>query len=174
MQLISKSITTNPLKGTLEYIPPEYISDPRKRKSEKFDVYSFAILVWEIFSQKRAYYDFCDRSVIHVAVVKGNRPLLEDIVDEINDTVVKMIKDCWYQNVGLRPTFKYIRQLVYDGNAPIQNKIKKSLISLEQQRKKHVRTVTMGSQEQKPQYPDSGVSVDSSIEQKPVQTLGTE
>ena len=45
---ISKSFTENPLKGTLEYIPPEYFSDPRKRKTEKFDVYSYAILVWEI------------------------------------------------------------------------------------------------------------------------------
>ena len=32
MHTISKSITENPLKGTLEYIPPEYISDPRKKK----------------------------------------------------------------------------------------------------------------------------------------------
>ena len=171
---ISKSITAQPFKGTLEYIPPEYFNDARKRKTEKFDVYSYAILVWEIFSQKRAYYDFWDKSVIHVAIVKGNRPLLEDIVDEINDTVARMIQDCWHQNGEARPKFKHIRNVLHDETARTQNKIKESWISLmEQQRIQHLGTaVTARSQEQKPRCPDSGVCMNSSTEQKPEQNLG--
>ena len=37
------------LEGTLEYIAPEYFRDPTKAKTDKFDVYSFAISAWEIF-----------------------------------------------------------------------------------------------------------------------------
>ena len=172
---ISKSVTAHQLKGTLEYIPPEYINDPRKRKTEQFDIYSYGILVWEIFSQKRAYYDFCDRNLIHGSVVKGNRPLIEEIVDKSNDTVVEMIQDCWHQNVETRPTFKHIRQSMHDDIARIQDKIRKSLMSLvEQQRNQLMGTaVTVRRQEQKPKTPDSDVPMDSSTERKPQKNLGT-
>ena len=176
MYTISKSAIADPLKGTLEYIPPEYFSEPRKKKTDKFDVYSYAILVWQIFSQKRAYYDFCDRMLIPVSVLYGKRPLLEDIVDEINDNVVKMIQDCWHQNEGGRPPFKQIRNSVHHENLLIQNKIKESLINLmEQQRNQHLGTAaTVVSQEQQPPYPDTGVSLlNNSSEEKPPQILGT-
>ena len=42
------------------HIPPEYLNDRLKAKSEKFDVYGFAIAAWEIFSEKRANHDFSD------------------------------------------------------------------------------------------------------------------
>ena len=168
MHTISKSITNSKLKGTIEYIPPEYFSDPRRRKTEKYDVYSYAILVWEIFSQKRAYYDFCDKSyiMISVSVVNGKRPLLEDIVGKTNDTVVKIVQECWHQNV--RPTFRHIRNSLHDENVLIQNKIKESWISLEKQKNQLLGTVVIvTSQEQNSQYPDPGVSLNSTEQQLP-------
>ena len=39
------STTVTILKGKSIYIAPEYLKDPRKRKSVKFDVYGFAILL---------------------------------------------------------------------------------------------------------------------------------
>ena len=123
---ISKSITADSVKGTLAFIPPEYLSDPRKRKNEKFDVYSYAILMWEIFSQKQAYHDFSDRRLIYVSVPNGARPLLVDIVEKINETMIEMIQDCWHQNEENRPTFTCIKKFVNDENARIQNKIKES------------------------------------------------
>ena len=47
-----KSTTDTQLKGKPIYIAPEYFKDPRRRKSEKFYVYGFAISAWEILSQK--------------------------------------------------------------------------------------------------------------------------
>ena len=175
MHTISKSVTADSVKGTLEYIPPEYISNPRKRKTEKFDVYSYAILVWEIFSQKQAYYDFCDRKLIQGSVERGNRPLIADIVDEINDTGITMIQDCWHQNVEGRPSFKHIKNVLHEENARIQNKIKESWIRLmEQQRIQHLGTsTTVRSQEQKSRCPDSDVFMYSSTEQKSQRNPGT-
>ena len=166
---ISKSITDK-LKGTLEYIPPEYISVPRKRKTEQFDVYSFAILVWEIFSQKRAYYDFCDKKLIHVSVEKGERPLIKDIVDMTNDSLVKMIKVCWHQKEEIRPTFKHIRNSMHDENVRIEKKIKESWISLVEQQRNQLLGIVV---EQKTEYLDSGVSMNNSSEEKPPQSPGT-
>ena len=56
---ISRSKSSHPGCGTLQYIAPEYLKDPLKKKSEPFDVYGFAISAWEIFSEKRPYSD-CD------------------------------------------------------------------------------------------------------------------
>ena len=169
---ISKAITADSMKGTLAFIAPEYLSDPRKKKTEKFDVYSYAILVWEIFSQKQAYYDFCDRRLIYVSVPNGTRPLLVDIVDKINETVMEMIQDCWHQDEEDRPTFTGIKKSVNDENARIQNKIKESKKILEQQRNKRVEIESQG---QPSQSPDSGVStlpIDSSSKQQKQQNQG--
>ena len=55
MKEMSKA-KTEKLRGTTRYIAPEYFIDPKK-KIESFDVYAFAICVWEIFSEKPAYHD---------------------------------------------------------------------------------------------------------------------
>ena len=61
--------------GTLEYIAPECLTSPRREKTVKFDVYSFAISMWEIFSQERAFNNnYCDRRTIPVLVLDGQRP----------------------------------------------------------------------------------------------------
>ena len=136
MREISCSYSSHPLKGTRGYIAPEYIRDPRKRKTERFDIYSYGILVWEIFSEKRAYHDFCDIILIDVAVMNGNRPLVEEIVDEVNDTVVKIIQDCWHQDERVRPEFKRVINYLHKENDLIRNKIEDSWICLvEQQRR---------------------------------------
>ena len=70
MKEISKSKTENPLRGTTRYIAPEYFNDPKKKKIESYDVYGFAICVWEIFSEKIAYYDFTNKPALPVYVWK--------------------------------------------------------------------------------------------------------
>ena len=94
------------VSGTLEYIPPENWKDPRKEKTEKFDVYGYAISAWEIFSQKHAYYDFQVRGTISVSVEqKGMRPNMTDIKDAVPIPVLDLIVNCWHQLSDRRPSF---------------------------------------------------------------------
>ena len=93
IRTISK-MKTGGLEGTLAYIAPEYFEDPKKDKTDKFDVYSFAISAWEIFYQKRAYYDYWDRSIISTFVKKGYRPEMADDDDQTPSTVRKIIRYC--------------------------------------------------------------------------------
>ena len=105
----SSSITETPLRGKLSFIAPEYWINPQKRKSEKFDVYSFAILSWEILSEKEAYYDFSERRLIRVCVERGDRPKLEDIGSAIPPNIKTVIQNCWDGKEDKRPTFKFIK-----------------------------------------------------------------
>ena len=122
---ISKSKNSNDLKGTLEYIAPEYFLNPRKIKNKEFDVYAFAILSWEIFYQQRAYHDFCDRRIISVSVERGERPTMED--DTIPEAVKTIIRDCWHSNDIKRPTFDCISYGLRIQLSLIQNDIKQPI-----------------------------------------------
>jgi len=46
------------IQGTLSNIPPEKWTDPYLRPNEKFDVYAFGILLWEMFTEKIAYKEY--------------------------------------------------------------------------------------------------------------------
>ena len=112
---ISRSESGHPGCGTLQYVAPEYLKDPFKNKSESFDVYGFAISAWEIFSEKRPYYDFCDQRLISLFVAdKGMRPGISDMGNNIPQVVVKLIKDCWQQEETNRPAFHRIIKIISD------------------------------------------------------------
>ena len=102
--------SNNSIGGTLPYIAPEYILNPAKQKTEKFDVYGFAISAWEIFSGKRHSSDFQVPRLITKFVVDGFRPSLEDIPANhtIPNTLLQLIELCWDKLELKRPTFKEI------------------------------------------------------------------
>jgi len=42
-------------QGTPSHIPPEQWTDDPPRADDKSDVYSFSVLMWELFTEKEAY-----------------------------------------------------------------------------------------------------------------------
>ena len=129
------STTVTPIKGKPIYIAPEYFRDPRKRKSEKFDVYGFAISAWEILSQKRAYHDFADMRLLPIFVERGERPDMNELDMSIPSTVKQLIKKCWHQNEKERPGFESIEDQLYLHVSNIQSEITQAYASLTDQEK---------------------------------------
>ena len=78
------------LSGTVEYIAPEYLVGKKNTKTEKFDVYGFAISAWEIFSGKSFSKEFFDRKLISVQVPKGARPRVGDMGEGVPARVVEI------------------------------------------------------------------------------------
>ncbi|XP_075460153.1 ankyrin repeat and protein kinase domain-containing protein 1 isoform X1 [Ascaphus truei] len=103
MEYIEKSA----LRGTLSYIPPEIFLQSSRVPGTKYDVYSFAIVIWELLTQKKPYAGTSMMSVI-VNVASGKRPSLEDISEERPvecHQLIDLMQRCWNQNPQKRPNF---------------------------------------------------------------------
>ncbi|XP_075048569.1 receptor-interacting serine/threonine-protein kinase 3-like [Mixophyes fleayi] len=94
--------------GTLSYMAPEALDDINYRPNKAYDVYSFGILTWTVFSGEEPY-PGVHAVVIQRCVAKGQRPRV-NVLDEY--TEVKMVleaKDlmvrCWNPNADDRPSF---------------------------------------------------------------------
>ena len=125
----SRNETGQTVIGTSAYIAPEYWEDPRLKKNKTFDVYGFAISSWEILSEKRAYYDFCEKSLIDVWVRKGDRPKIEDVkqtIPECPSQILELVIKCWHQQADERPAFEAIYKILMDQLNAIGNNILKS------------------------------------------------
>ena len=82
---------------------------------------------------------------------------------------MEIIQDCWHENKEARPTFTNIRRIMHDEIARLQNHMKEPLNCLkEQERSKNVTAVVtvVGSQEDRPKFPDPGILMDNSTAQR--------
>ena len=129
----SKTVTQ--LRGKLVYIAPEYFTDPSRRKTEKFDVYGFAISAWEILSQKQAYHDIKVKECLPVYVEKGVRPDITELVMSIPITVRNLIEKCWHQNYEERPGFEFIKDELCVHVSKMPTELRRAYVSLMDQEK---------------------------------------
>ncbi|XP_077113647.1 receptor-interacting serine/threonine-protein kinase 3-like isoform X1 [Ranitomeya variabilis] len=102
------SSATPSFAGTWSYMAPEALKDINYRATKSYDVYSYGILMWTLFSREEAYYGR-DAADIRRLVGEGQRPRISD-VDEYSE--VKMVPEakdlmirCWNQNAENRPSF---------------------------------------------------------------------
>lgn len=146
--------------GTVFYMAPEVLDSndhsdhPLNKKTadiaKKVDVYSFGIILWEVFFEKTPYVDDIQSSTFKVPylVVQGLRPLIlfksrEDVrmwissapimsretisdVSSLADAIYEyfeLMKQCWKTEPQERPSFEEIREVLIT----ISSKINQSL-----------------------------------------------
>lgn len=97
---VSKLMTAN--VGTTQYMAPELFEN--QKYSEKADVYSYAIVMWEIFTQREPFQDKPCWSIPSI-VVKGERPAIPKFISPL---LANLIKRCWDGNQNKRPSFEKI------------------------------------------------------------------
>ncbi|XP_051858048.1 mitogen-activated protein kinase kinase kinase 7-like isoform X1 [Drosophila albomicans] len=94
--------------GTFSYKAPEVYDDSEKY-SEKSDVFSFGIIVWEVMSRLKPFYEFNSafHTTIQMEINKGVRPNVKDMRSYNNfEHIIFIIKQCWSQDPDQRPTIK--------------------------------------------------------------------
>ncbi|KAM4865241.1 receptor-interacting serine/threonine-protein kinase 2 isoform 2-T3 [Thomomys bottae] len=112
MMSLSQSRTSKsaPEGGTIIYMPPEnYEPGQKSRASVKHDIYSFAIITWEVLSRKQPFEDVTNPLQIMYSVSQGRRPDTEEasLPHDIphRTLMVSLIKSGWAQNPDERPSF---------------------------------------------------------------------
>jgi tRNA A-37 threonylcarbamoyl transferase component Bud32 len=87
--------------GTISYMSPEALGkNPRIDKSA--DIYSFAILMWEVMTEQQPFSEYEWHSDIEMHVKEGKRLGIEPS-NNIDAALVKLIEDCWHQDPASRP-----------------------------------------------------------------------
>ncbi|XP_069886846.1 receptor-interacting serine/threonine-protein kinase 4 isoform X2 [Dipodomys merriami] len=99
------------LFGTIAYLPPERIREKTRLFDTKHDVYSFAIVIWGVLTQKKPFSD--EKNILHimVKVVKGLRPELPPICrprPRACSNLIHLMQRCWHEDPHERPTFQEI------------------------------------------------------------------
>jgi serine/threonine protein kinase len=106
-----KTMTGN--VGTLTYMSPEVIR--HKSYGEKCDVYSFGIIMYEVFFEIDAYSNEFEKEYgnlfnLAIAITQdGKRPTIPDSIEykytEQEETYFDIMRRCWSEDAIKRPTF---------------------------------------------------------------------
>lgn len=91
--------------------------------SVKSDVWSFGVLVWEIFNDGNIPFNYMSNKEVANAVPAGERLGKADCPDE----VYKILMKCWKQDPAERPSFE---QLLKELEGLIEEQKKKLVITL--------------------------------------------
>ena len=118
-------------RGTIQYKAPELFKSKRMggaKYSKAADVYSFAILSWELFSGKMAFAGVPENEILamHMEALmfedsQPERPPIDAIIT-LKDSEKQFIIDCWAQKPEKRPTFENLRKLLDNCIASLQEK----------------------------------------------------
>ncbi|XP_073270471.1 probable serine/threonine-protein kinase SIS8 isoform X2 [Primulina huaijiensis] len=103
--------------GTAEWMAPEILRN--EPSNEKCDVYSFGVILWELFTLQQPWLGMNPMQVVG-AVGFQHRRL--EIPDNMDPFVANLIRKCWQTDPMLRPSFTEIMALLKPLQKPITSK----------------------------------------------------
>ncbi|XP_030555675.1 dual specificity protein kinase pyk3-like isoform X2 [Drosophila novamexicana] len=95
--------------GTASYMSPEVVQS--NNYTEKSDVFSFGIVLWEVLARKRPFCHLENREpfAIMYQIGMGKRPILEDVKNYPNVKLLRyVIRSCWHMEPKERPTMEHL------------------------------------------------------------------
>jgi len=91
--------------GTCHWMAPEVVNGTRY--DEKADVYSFAIVIYEIICLTVPFGDLEPEEAARLTA-KGQRPSMEEVPPDCPAPLSKLMESCWAHSAANRPTFERI------------------------------------------------------------------
>uniref|UniRef100_A0A6P4F400 Mitogen-activated protein kinase kinase kinase 7-like n=1 Tax=Drosophila rhopaloa TaxID=1041015 RepID=A0A6P4F400_DRORH len=99
------------MRGTARYMAPEVFKN--KEYTDKGDVYSTGIVIWEIMSRQRPYFHLenpDNEYAIFSAVAKGERPRMDALRSDCWEGIKKLIECCLDEDPSRRPSMKRVEE----------------------------------------------------------------
>eukprot|EP00257_Ricinus_communis_P017497 XP_015575946.1 dual specificity protein kinase splB [Ricinus communis] len=96
------TLVSGGVRGTLPWMAPELLNGSSNRVSEKVDVFSFGISLWEILTGEEPYADMHCGAIIGGIVKNTLRPPIPDSCDP---EWRKLMEQCWSPDPDSRPSF---------------------------------------------------------------------
>ncbi|KAI3772904.1 hypothetical protein L6452_04098 [Arctium lappa] len=99
------TLVSGGVKGTLPWMAPELLNGSTTRVSEKVDVFSFGITMWEILTGEEPYANLHCGAIIGGIVKDTLRPVIPERCDP---EWRKLMEQCWSADPIIRPSFTEI------------------------------------------------------------------
>nr|GMD72142.1 serine/threonine-protein kinase BCK1/SLK1/SSP31-like [Ipomoea batatas] len=99
------TLVSGGVRGTLPWMAPELLNGNSSRVSEKVDVFSFGIAMWELLTGEEPYAN------MHCGAIIGgilNNTLRPPIPQQCDPEWRKLMEDCWSSDPAARPSFTEI------------------------------------------------------------------
>ncbi|PIN15541.1 Tyrosine kinase [Handroanthus impetiginosus] len=99
------TLVSGGVRGTLPWMAPELLNGCSSRVSEKVDVFSFGIAMWEILTGEEPYLNMHCGAIIGGIV---NNTLRPPIPERCDPGWRKLMEECWSHDPSARPSFTEI------------------------------------------------------------------
>ncbi|KAK8957054.1 Serine/threonine-protein kinase EDR1 [Platanthera zijinensis] len=99
------TLVSGGVRGTLPWMAPELLNGCSTRVSEKVDVFSFGIVMWEIVTGEEPYADMHCGAIIGGIV---NNTLRPPVPEHCDAGWRKLMEQCWSADPSQRPSFSEI------------------------------------------------------------------
>jgi tRNA A-37 threonylcarbamoyl transferase component Bud32 len=99
------TLVSGGVRGTLPWMAPELLNGNSSRVSEKVDVFSFGISMWELLTGEEPYADMHCGAIIGGIVKNTLRP---PIPERCDPEWRKLMEECWSRDPECRPSFTEI------------------------------------------------------------------
>lgn len=113
------TLVSGGVRGTLPWMAPELLNGSSIRVSEKVDVFSFGIAMWEILTGEEPYANMHCGAIIGGIV---NNTLRPSIPARCDTEWRKLMEECWSPDPALRPSFSDITVRLRAMSAALQPK----------------------------------------------------
>ncbi len=94
-------------KGSAAWMAPEVFQG--KVYTEKCDVYSWGIILWQVLTREKPFYGYSSAWAILWAAHQGKRPSL---IEGCPPPIQRLMTACWDHDPELRPSMDKVSQLM--------------------------------------------------------------